>query len=306
MTTDFLETFKCIDFERIHEHPNILIAACFWEDERYQAAKTCYRYMRAIDDLIDGHKSKHVRITADEKQLFMDKINAWKELASGNMSKDPVHKDLISTIRKFQIPIWPLEAFARSMIYDIDHNGFATLDDFMEYTQGASVAPASIFVHLSGLIHKDSFYAPPQFDVKSVATPCAVFSYIVHIIRDFQKDQLNNLNYFADDLLMKQGLNPQYLKEIAVGAPIPQEFRNVVGEYLQLADHYREKTYQVIRDIWPVLEPRYRLSLQIIFNLYLMVFERIDSKNGSFTANELNPTPGEIRERVYQTIKSFK
>jgi hypothetical protein len=32
------------------------------------------------------------------------------------------------------------------------------------------------------------------------------------------------------------------------------------------------------------------------------VFERIDVENGTFSTEELNPTPEETRERVYQTI----
>jgi len=33
-----------------------------------------------------------------------------------------------------------------------------------------------------------------------------------------------------------------------------------------------------------------------------MVFERIDPEQGTFTAEELNPTPAETRERVRQVI----
>ena len=55
-----------------------------------------------------------------------------------------------------------------------------------------------------------------------------------------------------------------------------------------------------------MLEPRYQLSLEIIFNLYLMVFERIDIQKGKFTTEELNPTPEETRERVYKTIMKFE
>jgi hypothetical protein len=36
-----------------------------------------------------------------------------------------------------------------------------------------------------------------------------------------------------------------------------------------------------------------------------MVFERIDIKKGSFTTEELNPTPEETRQRVYETIMAF-
>ncbi len=102
------------------------------------------------------------------------------------------------------------------MVYDIDHDGFATLKDFLEYSKGASVAPASIFVHLNSISKKTENTCSP-FDVREAATPCAIFSYFVHIIRDFQKDQLNNLNYFSDDLIMKYDLTREQLSEIAHG-----------------------------------------------------------------------------------------
>jgi phytoene/squalene synthetase len=199
-----------------------------------------------------------------------------------------------------------MEAFAKSMIYDINNDGFPTLKAFLEYAGGASVAPASIFVHLNGLSKVNDNYEIPPFDVKWAATPCAVFSYLVHIVRDFQKDQLNNLSYFADDLIAKNGLSRQKLHEFAEGKPVDNNFRNLIKHYYLLADEYRRKTYDVIKEIRPLLEPRYQLSLEIIFNLYLMVFERIDIQKGKFTTGELNPTPEETKERVYRTIMNFE
>ena len=32
---EYFELFERIDFEKIQDHPNILIAARFWDDERY-------------------------------------------------------------------------------------------------------------------------------------------------------------------------------------------------------------------------------------------------------------------------------
>ncbi len=305
MNEQYLSLFNKIDFSRIIDHPNILIAAAFWDEERYQAARTCYRYMRAIDDLIDCHKSAHAVIAGPEKEQFISKVNEWVAMARDTGNNNPAQHELLDTIRKFHIPAWPLEAFARSMIYDIDHTGFKTLDDFLEYSQGASVAPASIFVHLNSLTRQGDNYLPPGFDVRSAATPCAIFSYLVHIIRDFQKDQLNNLNYFADDVMERNGLTPADLRKIAEGSHILTGFRRMIAEYYTLAGTYRKKTFQVINQIAPFLEPRYQLSLQVIFSLYLMVYERISPERSNFTAAELNPTPEEIRKRVYETMVSF-
>ncbi|HAH24732.1 MAG TPA: hypothetical protein DCL77_13430 [Prolixibacteraceae bacterium] len=302
----FWDTFYSIDFEKIIDHPNILVAAHFWDKERYQAAKNWYRFMRAIDDLIDNYKTEHGSIAPENRAQFEADVYRWINTVMEASPHTPLQAELMDTVEKFCIPLWPLEAFAQSMIHDIYHDGFPTLESFIDYAGGASVAPASIFVHLCGLTKQNGQYIPPIFDVKRVSTPCAIFSYLVHIIRDFQKDHLNNLNYFPDDLMEKNGLNRDRLLQMAKGAPVNKGFRELIRELYAVADLYRVETYQMIQEIRPTLEPRCQLSLEIIFTLYLMVFERIDIENGSFTTKELNPTPDEIKDRVWQTIVEFE
>jgi len=302
----YQDIFNSIDFEKIIDHPNILIAAHFWEHERYQAAKNCYKFMRAIDDLIDNYKTEHITIAPENKAQFESDVYRWINTVINASNDIPTHRELIETVQKFCIPFWPLEAFAKSMIYDIYHDGFPTLQSFIEYAGGASVAPASIFVHLCGLTQKGGQFQAPVFDVKEVATPCAIFSYLVHIIRDFQKDHRHNLNYFPDDLTAKYGMNRQQLLFMAKGGQITDGFRSMINELYKVADQYRLKTYEIIQQVKPLIEPRGQLSLEIIFALYLMVFERIDLKNGTFTTEELNPTPEEIKERVWQVIVNFE
>ena len=302
----FLGIFNSIDFEKIIDHPNILIAANFWETDRFCAAKICYKFMREIDDLIDNHKAKNKLIASTERKEFAANVDDWLKMIIISKECNPLQEELIKTIDKYRIPLWPMEAFAKSMIYDINNDGFPTLKSFLAYAEGASVAPASIFVHLNGLLKVNDTYENPPFDVKWAATPCAVFSYIVHIIRDFQKDQLNNLSYFADDMIIKNKLTRKDLRQFAEGKPVNGYFRNLIKQYYSLADEYRIMTYDVIKKISPLLEPRYQLSLAVIFDLYLMVFERIDLQNGKFTTEELNPTPEETRERVFNTIMNFK
>jgi phytoene/squalene synthetase len=302
----YTDIFHSIDFEKIIDHPNILIAAHFWDEERYQAAKVCYKFMRAIDDLIDNYKSEHQTIALEEKAHLETDVNTWINTILNASQNNPAQVELIETVQKFHIPAWPLEAFAKSMIYDIYNDGFPTLQAFLDYASGASVAPASIFVHLCGLTKKEDQYIAPAFDVKRVATPCAVFSYLVHIIRDFVKDHTHNLNYFPDDLMAKNGLDREKLLTMANGGEISTGFREMIRELYMVADEYRQKTYEIMQEIKPHLEPCSQLSLEIIFGLYLMVFERIDTDQGTFTTDELNPTPEEIKERVWNIIEKFQ
>lgn len=302
---NLLGIYSSIDFHSIKDHPNILIAANFWENDRFCAARTCYRFMREIDDLIDNHKASHRIIADSKKSEFIRNVNDWLKNMTDPGGCSVNQNNLVETIKTFKIPSWPLESFAGSMIYDIFNDGFPTLDSFLEYAQGASVAPASIFVHLAGIERRNGLYRAPSFNVRDAATPCAIFSYLVHIIRDFQKDQKNNLNYFADEKINHYNLTRKELLNIAEGAEVTDNFRNLVNDYYTLAGEYRLKTLEMISKIRPFMGPRYQLSLEVIFDLYLMVYERIDIKKGRFTTEELNPTPDETRERVYQTIMNF-
>jgi len=294
-----------IDFENIQKHPNILIAASFWDEKRYHAAKVCYKFMRMIDDLIDDRKALGDEISCLEQEELSEKVKSWIDCLETMPESDPFYMELIQTISTFKIPLQLFHNFAKSMLYDINHDGFLSLDDFMEYSEGASVAPASIFVHLCCLTEENGEYHIPDYDIVDVARPCAIFSYLVHIIRDFEEDQLNNLNYFANDILTRNNLLPSDLERMAHGAAIPESFRSVIHEYCKQARIYRDQTLQELQKLSTKLSDRYLFSLHLIYNLYDMVFDRIDIDNGSYTSKELNPTPMEIRAKVLEVVSAF-
>jgi len=300
MESDINQLVNKIDFDHIGKHPNILIAARMWDDRRYKAAKVCYVFMRMIDDLVDDRKAREEAISCLEREQLTHQVNSWIECLLKSPGTDPFLKELTETIATFQIPLELFYNFARSMIYDLNHDGFATFGDFLDYSEGASVAPASIFVHLCCLEEVEGAYRVPDIDVISAARPCALFSYIVHIIRDFQADQHDNLNYFALDMLAKHHLQSSDLKVIAGSNEVPDAFRNLIREYRDIASEYERLTLLEIEKLSGRIGGRYLLSLQLIFRLYKMVFDRIDPECGQFTTEALNPTGREIREKVLE------
>ncbi len=295
-----------LDFKQILTNPILDIAAHFWEDGRYDAFKICYRSMRITDDLVDNRKATTRRISEVEKQQLTAIVKDWVEAVKTAMPYDSFQKQLAETRARFQIPLWPWQRLAKSMIYDLHNDGFRTFPTFIKYAEGAAVAPGSIFMHLCGVVKENGHYRSPHYDVRKAARPLALFCYLVHIIRDFQKDQNNNLNYFADSLIAENGLNRRMLKEIAAGGKINPGFRNLMEKYYTFAEHYRRGARRAIDKTSACLEPRYRLSLEIIYSLYLQIFERIDILKGRFTTAELCPSPGEVQNRINLTISSFK
>ena len=296
------KTIDQIDFDKLIKHPNILIAANFWEQDRFDAAKVCYKFMRKIDDLIDDHKAENKSFLNCEKEAFTEQVNNWINCLYDKTPTDPFVEEVAETITKYRIPLYLFHNFARSMIFDINNSGFSTINAFLNYAEGASVAPASIFVHLACLTKDYSDYLVPNMDLSNIARPCALFSYIVHIIRDFQKDTNENLNYFAEDILHKNQLNAEKLKLIANGGSIPENFRNVIDEYHDYALTYKYQTEEIIKQLSVWLPKRYLLSFEIIYKLYLNIFEKIDIEHGTFTSEELNPSPDELKKLVFEMV----
>lgn len=281
--------------------PNIFIAAYFWDKERLHAAKTCYQFMRIMDDLIDNKKAEKPELTCIEKKLLSEKIDNLMSCLGNKFNADPLISNLIRVIHKYKIPISLFHRFAQSMRFDIENNGFSTFDEFIEYSEGASVAPAAIFVHFCGLQEINGKFFPPDFNVVDVARPCALFSYIVHIIRDFQEDQLNNLNYFAHDILKKYNINNDDLRQMAIDGKVTDEFRQVVKEYHNRAEIYGSQTMLELMKLQN-LDEKYLFSLYLIFNLYTQIFDRIDLEEGNFTTQEMKPTAEDIGNNLKKII----
>ncbi len=188
------------------------------------------------------------------------------------------------------------------MVYDLSHNGYHNFIAFLRYTEGAAIAPASIFMHLIG--YQPETKAPP-YDIRLAARDLAIFSYLTHIIRDFQKDRLAHLNYFSEDILTASSVKEGDLDQSAQTGEPTTSLRKVVAEYRRLADYYRLRARIKIDSLKPVLEPRYQLSLELIYQLYFQIFERIDPEIGTFVTAELNPTPSEVKACIDLTLNNF-
>ncbi|MEW5994086.1 MAG: squalene/phytoene synthase family protein, partial [Candidatus Zixiibacteriota bacterium] len=237
---------------------------------------------------------------------LVESIDRWVgDLISGEPA-DAFQQELGATIERFLLPLWPWEKLAEAMRFDLTHSGFATWRQFRRYCEGAAVAPASVFMHLCGLGEKSGRFLAPVFDVRRAARPLALFSYLVHVLRDFEKDQRHNLTYFSHDLLQQHDLTEQQLREIAHSGRVPLSFRRLVGQYVEFAEYYRGQARESVDRIAPFLSPRYQLSLEIIYGLYLQIFERIDPQTGRFSTDESTPPPEAVRQRIDRIVSSFE
>lgn len=293
-----------LDFDRILTNPILDIGARVWEEDRYVAFRICYRSMRRIDDLVDDRKEGGKSLTPDEVTHYAAVMYQWLEALERGEAVDEFQEELLATIRQFCLPTWHWRRLCGAMVYDLTHDGFPNLLTFRRYAEGAAIAPASIFMHLCGLRRDGRRNLPPEFDVHRAASDLALFSYFTHIIRDFEKDLRRRLFYFADDLIARHKLTRDDLYAAAVSGDLSENLRGLISRYRAFADYYRRRARATLDSMLDSVAPQYRLSLEIIYALYLQVFERINVTSGDLRAESLQPTPEEVRSRLLQTIDS--
>lgn len=294
-----------VDFDRILTNPILDIAARVWDDDRYRAFQLCYRSMRRIDDLVDDRRATGQQITSEEARSYARMLTDWLDSLRRGERGDGFMAELGETIDRFSIPLWPWERLCRAMAYDLNHNGFASFPEFLRYTEGAAIAPAAIFMHLCGVSQKTGQTMQPEYDIRKAARPLALFSYLVHIMRDFQKDQEESLNYFPQSVLNRFNLTVDEMRIMASSGRPNASLRQLFELYARLADRYRQNARKMIDDLRPKLENRYAFSLELIYQLYLQIFEMVDPAKGSFTQIEFQPEPEAVRARIERTVAEF-
>jgi phytoene/squalene synthetase len=300
-----LDFARDLDFSQILTNPILDIAARFWDDDRYQAFRVTYRSMRRIDDLVDNRKTEIGKLPIDDIRVIGREIDTWLSSVREEITDDVFTCEFLDVLKRFAIPLWPWERLGSAMVYDLQHDGFTSFRAFLRYTEGAAIAPASVFTHLCGVRPRDNGYQPPVYDIRKAARSLAVFSYLVHIIRDFQEDQLNRLTYFADDLLRAHHLTAGDLRKAAETGKADASLRALMRQYVGFAEYYRARARQTLDGLAPLLEPRYQLSLEVIYGLYLQIFECFDPDTGNFTTQETNPQPAQLQARIEDIITSF-
>ena len=293
------------DFDSLLSNPILDIAAQSWHADRYEAFRTCYRSMRWIDDLVDKRRATGEAISEEEAEHLEAQMNAWvDDLASGGAA-DGLAADVQEQILRFQIPLWPWKRLAKAMIYDLRHNGFDTFLTFRRYCEGAAIAPAAVFVHLCGLSSNGHQITDPSFNVVKAARPLALFSYLVHIMRDLKKDQEEGLNYFPDSVLSESSMTSGSLRQRVYDQDADDSYANLIATYLKTAHHYRCRAAVQLREIARHLQPRYRLSLQMVYELYAQIFELIDLEPDGPLTGELGLNGTMIRHRIDMVSSRF-
>lgn len=212
---------------------NLWLVGRFLPERRRKLFTAAYASMREVDDFVDDvFLALPPAERAVKRSDTANKVEAWRALCEAALSPPTARIDVSAQIMG-AAPIHPLavaglsdawggadigagpwNALAQAMQRDIAETPFVTWSDFDTYCEGATVAPASIFIYvLSASLEEEGPRNRLPAPVADCARSMAIFCYLVHIARDLGKDAAAspNLVTLPQEVLEPLGLNRESL-----------------------------------------------------------------------------------------------
>lgn len=215
---------RCLEIAEKNRSPLFQASRLFLREKR-DLFLASYAAMRLVDDLVDegflaSQDQSPQRIARVKEQIEQWRCQA-EAAAMGSFSRskdsfDPlVFEALNETVGRSNLGKWPWNALASAMVADVEGRSLETWSDFLEYAEGATVAPATVFLHILACEPNQGRYESlesPLFYREKVRE-MAIFCYLVHIVRDLAKDASSSgqLVTIPNQVLAQTGLDKSSL-----------------------------------------------------------------------------------------------
>ncbi len=269
----------------------------FADSRRYESFCAYYALMRVVDDRIDELPNRRL-LSERDRRAEHDVVAAWEEAIGrcyesqvpstrvmkqcGHPAAPALLQSLARALATFPVSRSLWANFFRSMHWDLDHDRFNTWHDFLEYAEGASVSPTTIYLTLLASRPHGSMRAPlvpAGFDLEACGRTLGRFAYLGHIVRDLADDLrtgTRGLLYFSYEDLQRHDLTEaQLFADLARGeASAPT--RNLVADVLRRARAYLEEGRRAMRPLLGTIDDDCCFILELIVTLYERVIERIE------------------------------
>jgi phytoene synthase len=279
----------------IGERSVLGIASLFFDARRRRIFKICYGIMRESDDIVDERRALRRPILKEERRELQARID---ETLMYGTREGPKARSFHDLLEAHSIPDWPFDAWRRALRYDLGMRYFPSHRSFLNYAEGAAVAPGALFMHLCGMRKGPDAWLPPPFDLREHAAPLALFCYHVHIVRDLKEDVANGIFFFPQDLMAAMGLEYPELEELLGGGRFPKPLRDIVAWYHARAGRYRDLSRKRLSEIARFLPARYRASCELILALYGEMHDSITIAEGNFLERDIRPSLATMRHLV--------
>ena len=255
---------------------NFFYASQILKTPRREFFYATYAAMRVIDDAIDENFLKlDAKSRNNLKTNFERKLSRWLqqvlhlEIVDGPLSPGIIYA-LKHTIGRSDLPKSVWSDLAASLAMDIKGTDMHSWDDFLKYCDGATVAPASIYIYLLAATHtkeKHFEYEMPH-ELSYYARDLAIYCYIVHIIRDLIKDAIASprLITIPNELLFENDLSRSTLSSSLKNKD--PAIVNLANDLIRRADPFHRHGHEVLSELNNLLGFSEKTALNKLIGVY--------------------------------------
>lgn len=271
-----------------------LVSRYFADPERYRSFCAHYAIMRLVDDRIDAIPSRG-ELSPEAKAFEHGVVEFWERTVEAcRAGAAPVVSDVPEGLhvpdllhafadasRRFPVPEALWRNFFRAMHRDLECQRFATYLDFLDYAEGAAVAPTTIYLYQVASRSSASgepYRLPEGFDLLGSGRNLGIFAYLGHILRDVAADLATGregLLYLATDDLEAFGITERMLFDDLAKRQASPQVRALVGELVERARAFLKQGRKLLGALDGTLTPDCAFILELIVTLYEAVVERI-------------------------------
>jgi phytoene/squalene synthetase len=222
--------------------------------ERYRFFVATYASMRWIDDQVDdGFLALPPGERALRRGEFLERIERWRSWIGaafeGRFVPDPgipsaeIYVALQAVVRHADLGSWPWHLLADSLRRDVAEEPVLTWQEFFEYCEGATEAPAAVFLFLLGWekAPEGRLTFVSEEVLRTAARHMGRFCYLVHILRDLRLDaaRADQLLSIPRELLQQHGTTLEDFKA-AVLRGDSRSVEPVLDAFFGVALSYRD------------------------------------------------------------------
>ena len=282
--SDVTQAVRACEQIAAKDRSNLYFVSRFLEEPaRYEAFVAMYAVMRLIDDAVDDVPDKS-QAGADVRAELLRELDRWQSriLSAHRLQPvaDPIDLALQAALYTFPTPVELWLNFIDSMRYDVEIPGFGSYADFLQYGEGATIAPTVIYVYiLTAVRDADGSYRPNAFDYHACGRELGLFAYLAHILRDVRQDAMvgqSGLVYLSDSDLRLHGLDRNELRKLATAAEGDSRWAALVHDLCARAREMERRGAALAEAHYDAMRRDCAFILCLIISLYQELLERID------------------------------
>jgi phytoene/squalene synthetase len=249
-----------------------------------------------VDDRVDAARVAPV-FTSGARRREQGVVRAWSGVVGLILAgRSPSSRELAGTqhalaaelsdallcaSRAFRIPSVLWSNFFAAMRRDLEERPFTRFEEFIEYTEGAAVAPTTIYLYLIAAERgrdDGAHRVPSEFDLITLGRGLGRFAYVAHILRDLREDLAEGegaLSCLAADDMARHGVSKsQLLADLDSGRASPP-VRGLVRELVERAWVFSRRARDDMRALEKTLSVDRAFVLELIVRTYEEVLRKI-------------------------------